>query len=352
MIKSNKRLEIVRSTTIEFSSMSQESCDAIFRVLSKKYTAVRVSIVNNLADLEAVVARNPDLVFLGIKYILADSDLPTERPGKIWVSAYLDDNNISYTGSNQASHVLERNKHLAKQKVKEAGLKTAPFWVIKASDWPAVEEPPFAYPLFVKPTNRGGGAGVDSESVVHDFKHLLSKVNSISTTLGCDSLVEEFLPGREFSVAILKDEDSESFLVMPIELIAPLDKNNERILSDSVKVSNTESAVEVTDEVVQTEISTLALNVFYALGARDYGRIDIRLAQNGEANFLEANLIPSLIDGYGSFPKACVLNSNIGYEAMIIRIAELGLKRSIDRYDNFLSSDVSAFDPTPATLPA
>ena len=141
-------------------------------------------------------------------------------------------------------------------------------------------------------------------------------------------LIEEYLPGREFSVAVLKDDFSAGHLAMPIELIAPPDKNGSRILSGSVKSSNAEQALEVTDPVIKSKVTALALDAFYALGARDYGRIDIRLDKTGAPHFLEANLIPSLISGYGSFPKACILNIGLGYEAMIMRIARLGLARN------------------------
>ncbi|MDQ5953468.1 MAG: D-alanine--D-alanine ligase, partial [Patescibacteria group bacterium] len=49
---------------------------------------------------------------------------------------------------------------------------------------------------------------------------------------------------------------------------------------------------------------------------------------NGQPNFLEANLIPSLIKDYGNFPKACKLHLNLSYQQMIMQIIGLGLKRS------------------------
>lgn len=321
--------------------MSQESCDALFVVLTKNYAAVRVSVVNNLADLEAVVARRPDLVFLGMEYVYGELHAETHGLHKVWVTRYLDDNGISYTGSSQPAHMLERNKNLAKQRVQEAGLKTAPFLVVKVNHLPIEEDFASSYPLFVKPRNRGGGVGIDSDSVVYDFDHLLAKVNAMSTELQSDALIEKYLSGREFSVAILKMVGSEEYSVMPIELIAPPDKNNKRILSDEVKTSNAESAIEVTDEIIKSQVMTLALNVFHALGAQDYGRIDIRLDKDGVANFLEANLIPSLISGYGSFPKACMLNLHLDYEPMIVRIVELGLKRSDDHKITLRSSSDS-----------
>jgi D-alanine-D-alanine ligase len=53
----------------------------------------------------------------------------------------------------------------------------------------------------------------------------------------------------------------------------------------------------------------------------------------GTPHFLEANLMPNLFSGYGSFPKACVLNMGLDYESMVLRIAGLGLARSTDMID-------------------
>lgn len=44
-------------------------------------------------------------------------------------------------------------------------------------------------------------------------------------------------------------------------------------------------------------------------------------------NFLEANLIPSLIEGFGNFPKACLLNENLDYESIILRIVNLAFAK-------------------------
>jgi D-alanine-D-alanine ligase len=115
---------------------------------------------------------------------------------------------------------------------------------------------------------------------------------------------------------------------MPLELIAPTDNRGARILTSKVKSTDTESFLGVTDEVISDKITTLAIDVFHALGARDYGRIDIRLDKFGTPYFLEANLVPSLIDGYGNFPKACLLNRGMDYETMMLRIVALGMLRT------------------------
>ena len=328
MPKINKHIEIVRSSKPRLSSMSQRSCNAIFKTLSKHYSKVGITTVNNLAELKALAARQPDLAFLGMMFVPADSASVLLDYGRVSVPTYLEDHGIACTGSSQAAHELEHDKPLAKQRALDAGLNTSPFHVIKQGQMQTINTLPLSFPLFVKPASQGGGSGIDSASLVWNSEELKSKIQSINTEFNSDCLVEEYLPGREFSVAILKNEQSPDYSIMPLELIAPLIKGA-RLLSGDVKSADTEQATKITNEIIKLKVEALAIDAFHALGARDYGRIDIRLDKFGAPNFLEANLIPSLISGYGSFPKACVMNLGLDYESMLLCIVRLGLKRSL-----------------------
>ena len=322
MVKIRQRIEIVSSTTPGLSSMSVRSREATREALSKYYDDVRITIINTLSDLDELVLRRPDLVFSGMSFVF---DETTQQ--KVWVSGHLDAHGITCTGSGQPAHDLERNKHLAKQVVINSGLRTSPFVVITRGASQLADTSQLTYPLFVKPTNSGGGTGIDEKSIVHNSQELRSKAESIERNHRTDALAEQYLPGREFSVAVLRRENSDKYSVMPIELVAPIDKDGNRVLGQATKRSNEEQIVELVDPVLRAAVCEHALAVFHALGARDYGRIDIRLDANGIPNFLEANLIPSLIAGYGSFPKACLLNINLDYEPMLLRIIDLALER-------------------------
>lgn len=326
-MKINKHIEIVCSTIKSLSSMSKESRGAIHAVLKKHYTSVGITIVNNLADLEALVEARPDLVFLGMKFIPRDLGPGLHSSEKIWLTEYFDQHGITYTGSGHRAHNLELNKPQAKQRVLEAGFDTSPYAVVEQNNLLNLEDTQFNYPLFVKPTNRGGGLGVDTNSVVRSYGELKAKVTSITVDLHSDALIEQYLSGREFSVAILKDNLTDRFSVMPIELVAAPDTQGFRLLSAEVKSSNQEAVSAVVEQSVKSQVCSLALNVFNVLDAQDYGRVDIRMDEQGKAYFLEANLLPSLISGYGSFPKACEMNLGLGYEDMILRIVELALAR-------------------------
>ena len=326
MAKINISVEIVSSSIKSLSSMSQKSRLAILDLLAPHYQNVSVTIVDTVSDLEELVARKPDLVFLGMKFVPANAALGIHDPHKIWVSEYLDNNGITYTGSNQLAYELEQDKSLAKQCVMDAGLQTSPFYVVAQNSTTLDGVANLPYPLFVKPTDRKSGLGIDKNSVVNNYAQLMAKVSALAVDLRADALVETYLPGQEFSVAVLKKLDSEEYLVMPVELAAPVNSNGHRILSEIVKSDDTETVSMVDDDLLRLKINKLALNVFIALGARDYGRIDIRLDQHGTPNFLEANLVPGLSTGY--FIRACLMNEGFDKSTVIQHITELGRNRT------------------------
>ncbi len=342
MLKIPKHIEIVSSTELGLSSMGRVSREAAQQVLSKHYASVAVTIVNNLHDLEALIRRKPDLVFLGTKFVPANASIGRHDPHKIWVAERLDEHDILYTGSGHESHILELNKELAKQRVMEAGLKTSAFSLVQQGEIPDITDTDLAYPLFVKPANRGGGQGIDTDSLVHTFDELQAKVVSLSNDLQADSLIENHLPGREFSVAVLKHEFSDEYSVMPIELVS-----EDAVLSAEIKAANTEVVSIVTDTELKSELCALAIDAFEVLGARDYGRIDIRMDQHGVPHFLEANLLPSLITGYGSFPKSCVLNQELEYEEMMLAIVRLAFARDLEDIEEVLELDQYVPIPIP-----
>lgn len=351
MKKINKHIEIVRSTIPRLNSMNRKSANAAVYVLSKYYTQVGMTIVNNEIDLEILVAKQPDLVFMGMKYVpslLNDT--------KIWVSGYLEKHGIAHTGSAKLAIEFDQNKPLAKQLVLDAGIKTSPYFIVKNGKSVELSAIPLKFPLFVKPTNLGGGQGVDSNSVVHTIMELNAKIKSLSLNHGTDALVEEYLPGREYSVAVLKEKASGELIAMPIEIRADPNDRGDRLLSHARKSAVSETPTyPVTDSKIRQELIQHAIAVFIELGARDYGRIDIRLDSAGVPHFLEANLIPSLIEGSGNFPKACLMNRAMNYESMIVSIVELGLTRGETKTPLLEGPNYDDFDPyldTVATQPA
>lgn len=105
-----------------------------------------------------------------------------------------------------------------------------------------------------------------------------------------------------------------------------MDRKGNRFLSESVKEADTEQVLAVTNDEVKELVSTLARRIFIALGARDYGRIDLRMDGHGKPYFIEANLMPGL-STRGYLSRCFSLNDSMGYDDMIVSIVSLASER-------------------------
>jgi D-alanine-D-alanine ligase len=322
--KIDKYIEIVGSSNPRLNAMEADAQLAILTTLRKRYARVAITIVDDMAGLERLIAKKPDLVVLGMKFVLLDPSKGYDESPRAWLSSYLKENNIDCTGSFTDALILEHNKHDAKQKVMDAGLQSTAYFVAKVNQ--PIPMHNLRFPLFVKPANSGDSMGIDEKSVVYTELELQSKALSIHKEHVLNALVEEYLPGREFSVAVTNRPDSDDLLAMPVEIVAPVDKRGNSILSGTIKKADSEKVLAITDPELKNMINSLAIGVFKALGARDYGRIDMRLDALGVPSFIEANLMPGLSD-HGYLSKCFYINNRIRYEDMILSIVDLCLQR-------------------------
>lgn len=325
--KINKYVEVVMTYIADLDIMSLKTCEMICSVLQNHYTKVGFTIIKKKSDLEELVQKKPDLIFSGIKYVGFEAEAITkDSPNKIWLSDYLDQAGINYTGSSRNALELEFDKSIAKKKIQQCGIFTAPFFVARPNQYQNRQELPLKFPLFVKPLYQGGGSGIGQDSVVTNFNDFQKKVQVIHNEYKQPSLAEKYLTGREFTVAIFDANYPREFTVMPIELIAQANGKGDRILGLEEKEADQEEVIAITDQRVRKSVISLAKQAFKALGARDFGRIDIRMDENNAPCFFEANLAPGL--GLGYFFRACKLNKKMTYEDMVLKIAEIGLRRN------------------------
>jgi D-alanine-D-alanine ligase len=80
------------------------------------------------------------------------------------------------------------------------------------------------------------------------------------------------------------------------------------------------------DEPLRREIERVAKRAFVALGARDYGRVDLRLDAHGQVNFIELNPLPGLSPG---FSDMCLIAKGVGisYRTLIGEILAPCIRR-------------------------
>ncbi len=321
----NKRIEVVTADTTgmkETAFGSVETSRGICEILKSRYADVTFNVVRSVQDLRDIAKRKPDLAVTCVKYIF------DERSGSpVWLSEFFAEHSIAYTGSNRATLQYDSDKSAAKRLVLKRGLTTAGFFMATPRTYTSEDQLPLPFPLFVKPMDAANGNGIDENSLVHDFASYVSRVEAVYLTYGVPVLVEEYLSGREFTVAVLDDPSENCRLISPIEIIVPLNSKGDRVLGYREKSLNNEMLAVVTEPEL-SRISKFADRVFLALGVQDFGRVDIKMDENGIPHFMEANLVPGMTPGTSYFPRACKSNYGMAYEAVVLRIAELALFRT------------------------
>src|SRR5512142_3296197 len=96
---------------------------------------------------------------------------------------------------------------------RDMGLPTASFQEFSTGDEPL--SPHLSFPLFVKPAREGTGMGMDGGSIVHDEEQLRRRVRWVIQTYRQPALVEDYLPGREFTIGVLGRPDAARFSPRP-----------------------------------------------------------------------------------------------------------------------------------------
>lgn len=323
----DKCIEVVTTDTTgmkETAFGSVETSCKLFEILKKKYANVTFNVIENVAQLNEIALRKPDLVVCCVKYFV---DVIGEQD--IWLSAFFAERGIAHTGSTREALRYDSDKASAKRAVTAAGLPTAAFFIAGPGEFQTETELPLPFPLFVKPIDAANGNGIDAKSLVLDFDSYVEKVAEIDKTYYSDALVEEYLMGREFTVSVLDNATNGDRLISPIEIIVPANTNGDRILGCFEKTQNNE-ALAIVSTLERAVISRLVDKVFTALGARDFGRIDIKMNGNNSPYFMEANLVPGMTPGTSYFPRACFYEQGMSYDEVVFKIVELALLRSQD----------------------
>ncbi|MGH6636698.1 MAG: D-alanine--D-alanine ligase family protein [Gammaproteobacteria bacterium] len=240
------------------------------------------------------------------------------------VPALLDAYQIPYTFSDPLVCALTLHKAMAKRIVRDSGLATAPFAVVDSER--EVENVRLPFPLFAKPLAEGTGKGVDGASKAESGRQLRAVCKRLLARYGQPVLVEQYLPGREFTVAILGT--GQDAVVLGTAEITLRDGAE----PDAYSFYNKEYCEQVVryrladDPDLRAEVQALALSTWRCLGCRDAGRVDIRLDAQGVPHFLEVNPLAGLHPEHSDVPIIATL-VGVSYPQLIRLIIESALKR-------------------------
>ena len=230
------------------------------------------------------------------------------------IQAILEQRGIRYTGAGVETSRVAFDKVLSKNCFIAAGVPTPRSQSYKLDGSEPLE---IGFPLVVKPPREGSSVGVHICHHQNEFDAAIEDAKKF----GADTLVEDYVAGKELTVGVLGDQ------VLPVIHIDPVDgfydMNNKYPWMNGTGKTLYHCPAPF-DDATTKRIQDAALAAFRACGTEVYGRVDIMLRDSDQAPFvLEINTIPGMTSS-SLLPKAA-LAVGIEFPQLCARIIELSL---------------------------
>ncbi|MCR4277011.1 MAG: ATP-grasp domain-containing protein [Candidatus Roizmanbacteria bacterium] len=240
---------------------------------------------------------------------------------------------IPYTGSSPLTHAFSLNKAKAKEIFLANNIPT--------TDFQTINEPNFTlkktlkFPLIVKPVAEGSSMGITNNSVVYDLAGLKKQVKKILNVFNEPALVEPFLEGREFSIAMLGNPPEilpiieSNHKILPKKYL-PLDSYEVKWFFEEEGHSDYLICPAKIDKKLKNKLKKICYQVWDSLNVEDWCRIDIRCDKNENPYVLEINspsgIAPPEVTMTSYFPLAA-RTAGIDYKNLLNKIIKTALKR-------------------------
>ena len=306
------------STRDEFAEWdSPETIAAVESALKKIGKVVRLEANEEFPD--RLRSARPDIVFNiaeGLNGVNREAHIP----------AICEFYGIPYSGSDPFTLSLCLDKARTKETLAFRRIATAPFTVVEsASDLQKARALPL--PLFVKPVHEGSSKGITDRNLCWDYEQLERQVLYLLENYNQPVLVEQYLPGKEFTCGVLGNGDDAVVLPIVGMNFETLPKGALPIYSFDAKFvwDRPENPLDIFEcpakvsPALKKSIESTVLAAYHAVGCRDWARVDIRLDAAGVPNLIEVNPLPGILpqpEDNSCLPKAARA-AGIGYDELI-----------------------------------
>ncbi|HSH69422.1 MAG TPA: hypothetical protein VK997_05865 [Deferrisomatales bacterium] len=300
---------------------------ALADALAKRHEVVLVEARQDFAL--RIQAARPDLVFN-----IAEGFHGASREAQ--VPAILEMLGIPYTGSDPLTLCLCLDKARAKEILSYHGVPNAAFVLVEGeTDLKAAATVPL--PVLVKPLFEGSSKGIRDDQLVRDADDLEDRVLRVLRRYDQPALVERFLPGREFTVAVLGNLPDLRILP-PVEIrFDGFPEGSNPIYSWEAKWvwDRPEAPLTVFDcparltAPEQNAIEDVCRQAARVLRLRDWSRIDLRMDEHGVPHVIEVNPLPGVLPDPADnscYPKAARA-AGMDYAAMALAVADAACRR-------------------------
>jgi D-alanine-D-alanine ligase len=303
-----------------------ETIAAVQDALEERHEVIRIDAAGD--PYTALQEARPDIVFN-----MAEGVSGPGREG--FIPSILEHLKIPYTASDPLTLNICLDKSRTKEILAYYGLPVSRFRVIHDNDFSFNS---LHYPLMVKPLHEGSSIGIRNDSLVRTHQDMRERVLWLLNQYREPALVEEFLPGREFTVAILGNGNEARVLPIVEILFDSLPQGVNPIYSYEAKwiwdqSSNPLKIFECPARLsveLRAEIENACLQAYSVLRCRDWCRIDVRLDASGRPHILELNPLPGILpcpEDNSCFPKAARA-AGMDYSQLINSVLDIACKRN------------------------
>ncbi|HMS33388.1 MAG TPA: ATP-grasp domain-containing protein [Ignavibacteria bacterium] len=242
---------------------------------------------------------------------------------------------IPFTGSDSVTIGICHDKSRCKEILSYYNIPNSKFFITDAIH--RIDEK-VTFPKFVKPLHEGSSKGIYNSSVVNNTAELRNEIKRIKECYNQPSIVEDFLEGKEFTVAMLGN--GENVRVLPIVEINldTVPEGFNKIYSYEVKwfFDTRENKLDIfkcpaeVEPKLYKQIEKVCKEAYNALRIRDWARIDVRLDKNNIPNIVEINPLPGILPDPADnscYPKAA-REIGLNYDEMINAVLNEAVSRT------------------------
>ena len=302
-----------------------ETVEAIRGALSERHQVVLIEADEDC--FEKFRRERPDIVFN-----IAEGVLGASREAQ--VPAILEMLGIPYIGSDPLTVATCLDKSRTKEILSYYRIPNPEFRVISSANEGLPED---GYPYIVKPLYEGSSKGIKDDSVVKTPAELRRKASEVIESYLEPAIVERFLKGREFTVALLGNANATRVLPIVEMVFESLPSGANPIYSYEAKWvwDRPEKPLEMfrcpaqIGAELKSSIESLCLRAYRALRCRDWCRMDVRLDAHGEPNILEVNPLPGIlpkVEDNSCYPKAARA-VGMTYNQLINAVLDIAVER-------------------------
>ena len=261
----------------------------IAKAINGSGKSAEIALASNMAELiQALDTRKFDLVWSGLYHVTEnEATIGMVDNGENWVADILDKRRIPYIGPDASTMKALIHKTATHTILNKAGVPVPYHYEIEQGQ----ALPDLVFPAFVKPSFESRSVGISDNSVVNTPEALKAQVGFIHENYDQPALVEEYLPGREYTVLMLGNGAYQEFLPGMVTVDPKLLGRYPILSADLRGVGATE--IHPAGELSEKTIDVTA-RAMKALNCLDHVRADMRLDSRGNVKIIEVNGIPGL----------------------------------------------------------